>query len=103
MYKIVFFVPEANKEDVKNAMFTAGGGKLGDYEQCSWEALGQGQFKPLTGSNPHIGSLNRLEIVAEYRVEMACDKPYINAVVQALRLAHPYEEPAFDVWATESF
>jgi hypothetical protein len=57
-----------------------------------------GQFRPLPGSNPFLGSQNRLERIAEYRVEMVCDELLISAVVDALKIAHPYEEPAYEVY-----
>ena len=101
MFKLVFFVPESHLEIVKSAVFTAGAGRMGDYEACAWQTLGQGQFRPLPGSNPFIGSDNQLELVSEYRVEMVCADDCIQAAVAALRQAHPYEEPAFDVWRLE--
>ena len=97
MYKLVFFVPESHLEQVKNAVFSAGAGHLGNYDQCCWQVLGAGQFRPLPGSNPYIGSANQLEQVNEYRVEMVCAETYIKPALAALRAAHPYEEPAFDV------
>jgi hypothetical protein len=97
MYKLVFFVPESHVESVKSAVFAAGAGRIGDYEHCAWQVLGEGQFRPLQGSNPYIGSQNVLEKVSEYRVELVCADEHIAGAVAALRAAHPYEEPAFDV------
>ncbi len=97
MYKLCFFVPENYLETVKTAVFEAGAGRLGHYDQCAWQTLGQGQFRPLPGSEPHIGEQGELEQVAEYRVEMVCSQSHIRAAIAALRLAHPYEEPAFDI------
>ncbi len=98
MYKLVFFVPVADKESVKQAVFAAGAGKIGNYDQCCWEVEGQGQFRPLPGANPAIGQLQNLEKVGEYRVEMVCEDHLIGAVVAALKGAHPYEEPAYECW-----
>ena len=98
MYKLVFFVPETHLEAVKAAVFTAGAGRIGNYDSCCWQSLGQGQFKPLSGSNPFLGRQGQLCQVAEYRVEMVCADDCLQAAVAALRKAHPYEEPAFDVW-----
>lgn len=98
MYKLVFFVPESHLESVKTAVFNAGAGAIGNYDQCSWQAKGIGQFRPLAGSRPFIGQVHQLEQVTEYRVEMVCDDALIKAAVAALRAAHPYEEPAIDVW-----
>lgn len=97
MLKLVFFVPIENVEQVKQAVFDAGAGRQGLYEHCCWQTKGIGQFRPLEGANPHIGSVNQVERVEEYRVEILCDEGCIEAVVSALRTAHPYEEPAYDV------
>lgn len=98
MYKLVFFVPESHLESVKSAVFAADAGAIGNYDQCCWQVLGQGQFRSLAGSNPYIGQSNTLEIVPEYRVEMVCADSCIAQAVTALRKSHPYEEPAIDVW-----
>lgn len=98
MYKLVFFVPPEHLEEVKTAVFAAGAGRIGDYSDCCWQVLGEGQFKPLPGSEPYIGSQGEVAKVSEYRVEMVCDNALVGAVVKALLDAHPYEEPAYDVW-----
>jgi len=97
MKKLVVFVPETHVEALKDALFDAGAGRLGDYERCSWQALGQGQFQPNAAANPYLGSAGKLESVFEYRVEMVCDDSCLADAVAALRKAHPYEEPAFDI------
>jgi len=99
MYKLVFFVPESHKEAVKSAVFSAGAGRYQGYDSCSWECLGHGQFKPLSGSQPFVGEQDQIEIVAEYRVETVCDDRRVKAVLKALIKAHPYETPAYDVWS----
>ena len=96
MYKLIFFAPATHKELVKQAVFAQGAGRYQHYEQCSWEVLGSGQFKPLPQSQPFIGEQDKLEQVAEYRVEMICSAEYLDAVLQALIAAHPYEEPAYE-------
>ncbi len=98
MYKLVFFVPDSHLEQVKSALFAIGAGRLGNYDHCCWQTQGQGQFRPLSGANPYIGQPHELERVSEYRVEMVCIDELIRDAVVALRAAHPYEEPAFDVW-----
>lgn len=103
MFKLIFFVPDSALEVVKNAVFEAGAGHQGDYDQCAWQTKGEGQFRPLKGSQPYIGELNQLERVAEYRVETLVDEEVITAVVQALKQAHPYEEPAYEVIRLEDF
>ena len=97
MLKLCFYVPESHLETVKFAVFDAGAGHIGNYQECSWQVLGSGQFRPLLGANPTLGAVDTLEHVAEYRVEMVCAEACIGAVIAALRNAHPYEEPAFDV------
>lgn len=99
MYKICFYVPESHLEQVKIAVFNAGAGRIGDYDSCCWQVLGQGQFRPLVGSKPFMGQHGAVEVVAEYRVEMVCEPQFIKAAVAALLASHPYEEPAWDVVA----
>lgn len=103
MYKLVFYVPESHLDKVKAAVFNAGAGTIGNYDHCCWQVLGQGQFKPLHGSQPYLGAAERLETVAEYRVELICRDEFIAQAVSALKQAHPYEEPAYDVWSLASF
>lgn len=103
MYKICFYVPTSHLEPVKQALFDAGAGRIGDYEHCAWQVLGQGQFRPLIGSDPFLGKQDVLEQVPEYRVEMVCETALIETVVAALKQAHPYEEPAYDVLRLEEF
>lgn len=98
MYKLVVYVPESHLEAVKNALFNAGAGRIGDYDSCAWQVLGQGQFRPLEGSQPYLGQQGRVEQVPEYRLELVCADEYIKDALAALREAHPYEEPAYDVW-----
>ena len=103
MFKLCFYVPESHLDQVKLAVFAAGGGRIGDYEHCAWQVLGQGQFRPLAGSQPFIGAQDTLESVPEYRVELVCTGESIAAAVAALRQAHPYEEPALDVVRLEVY
>jgi hypothetical protein len=103
MYKICVFVPETAVEQVKQAMFEAGAGKIGDYDSCCWQTIGQGQFRPLEGSSPFVGEQNRVETVAEYRIEMVCPDELTRDAIAAMKKSHPYEEPAYDVWKLEDF
>nr|WP_313973295.1 NGG1p interacting factor NIF3 [uncultured Psychrobacter sp.] len=97
MYKLTVFIPNEALEQVKTALFTAGAGKIGNYEQCCWQVQGSGQFMPLAGSQPNIGAQDKLETVDEWRVEMVVATAHIKAVIEALKQAHPYETPAYDV------
>ncbi|MCG8609119.1 MAG: YqfO family protein [Pseudomonadales bacterium] len=103
MYKIVVYVPEENLDEVKNALFSSGAGKIGEYDHCCWQVKGVGQFRPLSGSNPYIGSQGEIEKVSEYRVELVCSDEFIKPAILAMKKAHPYEEPAYDVWRLEVF
>lgn len=102
MYKLSYFVPATHLEATKQALFDAGAGRIGDYDRCCWQVLGQGQFRPLPGSRPFLGSEGEIETVAEYRVELVVEEQFARAAVDALRAAHPYEEPAFDLLRVES-
>lgn len=95
--KIIFYVPQNDGEKVKEAMFNAGAGIIGNYDQCSFETLGVGQFRAQIGANPYLGKVNELEIVNELRIEMICKDECLKEVLIALFKAHPYEEPAVDV------
>lgn len=96
-YTLIFYVPESHLEAVKAAVFAAGAGRQGDYKNCCWQVLGQGQFQPLSGANPFIGEQGRLEQLPEWRVEMLVSQAVLDTVMQAFRAAHPYEEPAYAV------
>ncbi|MDT5091217.1 MAG: hypothetical protein QOH60_580 [Mycobacterium sp.] len=97
--KWVVFVPLENADAVRAAMFAAGAGQIGDYSQCSWSVTGTGQFLPGQGASPAIGNIGSVEKVTEDRVEVIAPAPMRPSVLTAMRAAHPYEEPAFDVFA----
>lgn len=103
MYKLAFFVPASHVDVVKAAVFAAGGGRIGDYDHCAWQTLGQGQFRPLDGSQPFLGQTGQVEVVEEWKVELVVADDMIAQVVAALRLSHPYETPAFEVWRLLDF
>jgi len=96
--KIVTFVPVGQLERVAQAMFAAGAGRIGNYEQCSYRLAGEGTFFGRESTNPRVGRRGRLEKVAEVRLEMVAEREQLPEVVSALRRNHPYEEPAFDVY-----
>lgn len=102
MYKITFYVPEEHLELVKNALFLKGAGKIGNYECCAWQTLGTGQYRPLSGSQPYLGSKEQIEKVKEYLVEMVCEDCCLQAVLNELIRIHPYETPAYTVWKIEN-
>ena len=96
-FKLVWFVPPAHLHSTREAGFAAGAGWIGDYSRCSWATLGNGTFRGGEGTRPAVGEAGGDQVVAEYRVETVVAEPKLAAVVDALRRAHPYEEPAFDV------
>lgn len=97
LYQIVVYVPLTHLEELKSALFDAGAGIYENYDRCSFESAGIGQFRPLEGSNPAIGQHNVIEHVKEMKIETICVKEKIKGVLQALKAAHPYEEPAYGV------
>ncbi|MGA9870196.1 MAG: Nif3-like dinuclear metal center hexameric protein [Rhodococcus sp. (in: high G+C Gram-positive bacteria)] len=96
--KWVVFVPTTDTEMVRRALFDAGAGSLGDYRDCSWGVRGTGQFLPEAGADPTIGSVGTVERLEEDRVEVVAPASARSAIRAALLAAHPYEEPAFDVF-----
>ena len=97
MDKLVVFVPTGDAEKLIDALAAAGAGALGDYRRCAWTSEGTGTFTPVAGAQPAIGRVGEVETVREARVEMVVPAGRRDAVVAALRVAHPYEEPAFDL------
>jgi len=96
--KLVVFVPPEALEAVREAIFAAGAGRIGGYERCSWYTEGVGTFLGGAGTNPALGERGVEERVAELRLETVFPEERQEELVAALRAAHPYEEPAFDVY-----
>jgi hypothetical protein len=96
--KLVVFVPAEALDAVRDAVFEAGAGRIGEYERCSWYTEGTGTFLGGEASDPTIGERGREERVPELRLETVFPEERQEAIVAALRRAHPYEEPAFDVY-----
>ncbi|CAN8140602.1 NGG1p interacting factor NIF3 [uncultured Thiomicrorhabdus sp.] len=94
-YQLVFYVPESHLEAVKGAIFAAGAGVQGDYRHCAWQVKGQGQFRPMPGSNPFIGETDQLSREEEYKVEVYVAQQNLKDVMGAFFDTHPYEEPAY--------
>lgn len=97
--KWVVYVPREHAEAVQAAVFDAGAGHIGDYSHCSWTVAGIGQFLPHEGASPAVGSVGTVERVSEDRFEVVAPARARAAVLAAMRAAHPYEEPAFDIFA----
>ena len=97
-YKLVWFVPAEALEATRDAVFEAGGGRIGDYERCSWYTAGTGTFLGGEETDPAIGEAGSEQHVPELRVETVVPSDLVEDAIAALRAAHPYEEPAYDVY-----
>jgi hypothetical protein len=102
LHALVVYVPEAHTDAVLTAIGDAGAGRIGNYSHCAFTAPGTGRFTPLPGARPFIGAAGRTEQVPEVRIECVVAAELLDAVVQALRSVHPYEEPALMSWAVNS-
>lgn len=99
MYILIAYVPNQSVDSVKEALFDAGAGRLGNYSKCCFSTQGVGQFLPNEAANPAIGECQQLTYIDEVRLEMVVMKESVKAVIQALKAAHPYEEPAYHLLA----
>ncbi len=97
-FKIEIYVPATHAEPLRAAVAAAGAGRLGNYDSCIWSTAGTGQFRPLPGSSPAVGSVGTLETVPEIKLETICARRHLRAVIAAIRSSHPYETPAFQFW-----
>lgn len=100
--KLVVFVPQDHVSIVERAMFQAGAGKLGNYEECAFESEGIGSFKPLPGADPFEGKVGSRTKTSEFRLEVLVSQHRLSGVIRAMKQAHPYEEVAYDVFAIEN-
>jgi hypothetical protein len=96
--KLVVFLPTEALDAVRDAVFAAGAGRIGGYERCSWYTEGTGTFFGGAATDPSVGEKGREERVLELRLETVFPENRHDDVIAALRRAHPYEEPAFDVY-----
>lgn len=96
--KVVVFVPKENAYALANALGDVGAGSIGLYSHCSFHTEGTGYFKPLSGSNPTIGTTNNLESVGEIRLEMVCPEHILSDIICTISKVHPYETPAYDIY-----
>lgn len=100
--KLVCFVPSTHSQALLDALHEAGAGKIGNYSECSFRAVGKGHFTPADAANPTIGNPGAQECVDEERVEVILPRSIYSDVRRALLAAHPYEEPAYDLYALEN-
>jgi dinuclear metal center YbgI/SA1388 family protein len=96
--KIVVFVPDKDLAKVQDALFAEGAGRIGQYNECSFRLAGTGTFFGTESTQPTVGQKGRREDVSEWRLEVVCSEARVDAVVRAMRRAHSYEEPAYDVY-----
>lgn len=98
VYKIVVICPDTHADVVRDAIGKAGAGKIGNYDYCSFSVKGTTRFRPLAGSEPSEGEIGQLVEIEEERIETVCQKEKLKAVIEAIHMVHPYEEPAIDVY-----
>ena len=100
-YKLVVYVPESHADALREAIGNAGAGKIGNYSHCTFTTKGTTRFKPEAGADPTTGEVGKFEEVTEERIETVCTGEVLKDVRAAIREAHPYEEPATDVYPIE--
>jgi hypothetical protein len=98
MYKLIVFIPKSHSTRVRDAICRAGAGKIGNYDCCTFITEGIGTYRPLKGANPYKGKVGKIEKVKEVRLEVLVPKKVLKKVILALKSAHPYEEPAYDIY-----
>ncbi|HTY13141.1 MAG TPA: hypothetical protein VMD02_03020 [Candidatus Omnitrophota bacterium] len=96
-YKLIVFVPRSYLKPISEALFAAGAGRIGNYDHCMFYSDGIGTFRPLKGARPYKGKAGRLAKVKEDRLEIFVPGKIKNKVIAAMKKAHPYESPAYDV------
>lgn len=103
MFLLIIYSPVQNADAIRNAAASAGAGRIGQYEACSFSSRGTGRFRPLEGANPMIGTIDMSEETEEERIEMVAPRDRIKAIMAAILEVHPYEEPAIHVLSLESY
>lgn len=96
--KIVVYAPAKNAGLIRRVAAKSGAGRQGNYDSVSASQRSVGRFRPLKGAKPAIGKVGKIEAVAEERIEVLCERKMYKRVVKAIRKAHPYEEPAIEVY-----
>lgn len=98
LLKFVTTVPVQQADSVRNALFNAGAGRIGNYDSCSYNLTGQGTFRAQEGTHPHVGEVNKLHFEEEVRIETVFPAMKKEEVLRALMAVHPYEEPVYDLY-----
>lgn len=102
LLKLVTYVPRLHIFSVREALFAAGAGKIGNYDSCSFTAEGIGTFRANEHAKPFVGNINEIHIETELRLELIMPKHIKHKVIKALLMTHPYEEPAYDIIPLEN-
>jgi hypothetical protein len=98
LMQLVVYVPEDHVDAVRDAMFAAGAGAIGNYDECGWAVPGKGTFRPLDGANPYAGEQGMREAMEEQKLEMVVEPWKLTDVLAAMKSTHPYEEVAHGIW-----
>ena len=98
LMQLVVYVPEDHVDVVRDAMFAAGAGAIGNYDECGWAVPGKGTFRPLDGANPYAGEQGMREAMEEQKLEMVVEPWKLTDVLAAMKSTHPYEEVAHGIW-----
>ena len=100
--KLMVYVPSSHADNLRNALFAIGAGNIGNYDSCSFQIEGEGSFRALEGSNPFVGNKNELHFEGETKIEIVFPAYLKAKIIQTLHKNHPYEEPAYDIFALEN-
>lgn len=100
--KLNFYVPQAREKKVRNALFAAGAGKLGNYDECSFSMGGEGSFRPSQNSSPYVGKKGERHIENELQIQMVFQNHLTSQIIEALLSSHPYEEVAYEITSLEN-
>jgi len=98
MFFLIVYVPRSDLEGLKQALFQAGAGQIGNYTECCWQTSGTGQFTSSKGARPSIGQAGESTELNEIKIEIMCAAEKIDSIIAALLQAHPYETPSFAYW-----
>lgn len=97
LFKIEVYLPEEALENIKQALYKLGLGKIGNYDCClSWYQVNS-SWRPMEGANPYLGTVNKIEFAPEYKLEFQCDEPYLKLAIETIKANHPYEEVGINI------
>lgn len=96
--KIAVFTPLTHTDRIREIIGKAGGGQIGNYDNCSFSIRGIGRFKPNQKARPYVGKADKIESVEEERIEFVCREDKAKEIIKAIKRAHPYEEVALDIY-----